>query len=71
MKFNNNKGITLTMLVITILLMMILTGITISFITDDDGMIERAKIEKNSTEKMQEDTQTEINEMYQQLQNNQ
>lgn len=71
MKFNNNKGITLTMLVITILLMMILTGLTISFITDDDGMIERAKIEKNSTEKMQEDTQTEINEMYQQLQNNQ
>ncbi len=71
MRFKSDKGITLTLLVITVLLMMILTGITISFIANDDGMIERAHIEKNITEKMQADTEQEIQEMYTQLQNNQ
>ena len=37
------KGITLIALVITIIVMLILTGVTISLLLDDDGIITKAK----------------------------
>ena len=68
MNLRSNKGITLTVLVVTIILMMILTGLTISFIADDNGLIERSKIEKNIIVKTQENIEDEIDSMYNALQ---
>jgi len=42
MKKINNKGITLVALVITIIVLMILTGVTIALITGEEGILKRA-----------------------------
>ena len=44
------KGITLISLVITIILLIILAGITIGILTGDNGIIEKAKNAKQLTE---------------------
>ena len=44
------KGITLISLVITIILLIILAGITIGTLTGENGIIEKAKNAKQSTE---------------------
>ena len=46
----NNKGITLLVLVITIIILLILAGITISSITGDNGIIRNAGQAKEQTE---------------------
>ena len=50
MKRKNDKGITLLALVITIIILLILAGITISTITGDDGIIKNAGQAKEETE---------------------
>ncbi len=40
---SNNKGITLIALVITIIILLILAGITIGTISNDDGIIEQTE----------------------------
>jgi len=42
MKSSNNKGITLIALVITIIVLMILTGVAIALITGEEGILSRA-----------------------------
>ena len=44
---NKNKGITLLALIITILVMLILAGVTISAIVGDNGVIKRAERTKD------------------------
>lgn len=43
------KGITLVALVITIIILLILAGISIASITSDNGLFTRAKQAKNNT----------------------
>lgn len=50
MKRKNDTGITLLVLVITIIILLILAGITISAITGDDGIIKNARSAKEDTE---------------------
>ncbi len=49
-EFKRNKGITLLALVITIIILLILAGITISAITGDNGIIGNASRAKEQTE---------------------
>ena len=45
------KGITLISLVITIILLLILAGVSIAILTGDNGLLERARIARENTEK--------------------
>ena len=53
----NNKGITLIALVVTIVVLLILAGITITALFGDNGLITRAKI---ADQKTQEGAQKDI-----------
>ena len=46
----NNKGITLVSLIITIIILIILAGITINITVGQDGIITKAKEAKTNTE---------------------
>ena len=63
-KINNKKekGITLIALVITIIILLILAGVTISTLTGNNGLIEKAKESKTKAEiaKVKEEIQTDI-----------
>lgn len=69
MRYKDNKGITITAVVITIIILTILTAIIIKYITDDNGLLETTRKEKDKTESMQEDTEGEISDLYKELQN--
>ena len=47
---NKNKGITLIALVITIIVLLILAGISISMLSGDNGILQRATDAKKNTE---------------------
>ena len=49
-KFKNNKGITLIALVITIIVLLILAGVTIAAVSGDNGILTRAVDAKEKTE---------------------
>lgn len=49
-KFKNTKGITLIALVITIIVLLILAGISISMLTGENGLLEKAGDAKTETE---------------------
>ena len=48
-KFDSNKGITLIALVVTIIVLIILAGITIGTLVSDDGVINKAKFSSFAT----------------------
>ena len=50
---NKNKGITLIALVITIVILLILSGITIVSLTGENGLLKRAQVAKDTTNKNQ------------------
>ena len=66
----NNKGITLVALVITIIVLIILAGISINLILGDNGIITIAKKAKENTELAKIQEETELNELYTQLEFN-
>ena len=49
----NNKGITLIALVITIIVLLILAGVSIAMLTGDNGILTQAQRAKNETENAQ------------------
>ena len=49
-KFKNNKGITLIALVVTIVVLLILAGISINALIGDNGLIKRAQDAKDKWE---------------------
>ena len=53
-EFKNQKGITLIALVITILVLLILAGVTIATLTGDNGIITRANQAKEGTEEAED-----------------
>ena len=54
-KLKENKGITLIALVITILVLLILAGVSIAMLTGDNGIIKQATNAKEKTEEAQEE----------------
>lgn len=51
---NKNKGITIIALVITIIILLILAGVTINALTSENGLISKAITARKETEKAQE-----------------
>lgn len=47
----NNKGITLIALVVTIIVLLILAGVSIAMLTGDNGILTQSKTAKTDTEK--------------------
>ena len=56
-----NKGVTLISLVVTIIVLLILAGITIGTIFNDNGIIKKAQEAANATEEATKNDQAEIN----------
>ena len=50
---NNQKGITLVALVITIIVLLILAGVTIASLTGDNGILDRGKEAKDKDQESQ------------------
>lgn len=63
---NNNKGITLIALVITIIVLLILAGVSIAMLTGQNGVLTRAKDSNDETVKaeVQEKINLALNEIY-------
>lgn len=59
-KRENTKGITLIALVITIIILLILSAITISALTGDNGLFARAKEAKINAERANAEEQVKI-----------
>ena len=60
-----NKGITLIALVITIIVLLILAGVSIAMLTGDNGILTQAQNAKNRTEEAQADEESKL-ESYEQ-----
>ncbi len=58
--FKRNKGITLIALVVTIIVLLILAGISIAMLTGQNGILNRATDAKNTTETTQVDEQVKL-----------
>ena len=60
------KGITLIALIITIVVLLILAGVTISFVVGDNGVVTQAQKSKTKTEKARfvEDAELAYSEIY-------
>ena len=56
----NNSGITLIALVITIIVLLILAGVTIATLTGENGILTRAQEAKNKTEQAEKDEKTNL-----------
>ena len=61
------NGVTLVALVVTIIVLIILAGISINLILGDNGIITIAKRAKENTELAKVEEETELNELYEQL----
>lgn len=61
----NQKGITLIALVITIIVLLILAGVSITALTDDEkGVVTKAKEAANETENAVDTEHSDINEAF-------
>ena len=63
----NNKGITLVALVVTIVVLIILAGISINLVLGDNGIMSIAKNAKENVEYTKSERETELNEIYTKL----
>ena len=54
------KGITLVALVITIIVLLLLAGVTISLLVGENGIITKAKVGGNRTQQAQEKEKIEL-----------
>ena len=60
-KIRKKSGITLISLVVTIIVLLILAGVTIATLTGDNGILTRAQDAKNKTEQAQKDEEDILN----------
>ena len=49
-RFKNNKAITLIALIVTIIVLLILAGVSIATLTGDNGLLTKAQEAKEATE---------------------
>ena len=61
--FKNFKGITLLALVVTIVVLLILAGVTIATLTGDNGLITRAQEAKDKTEQAEKEEKEKLGDM--------
>ena len=66
----NNKGVSLVALVVTIIILIILAGISINMTLGEEGLITIAKKAKENIEFAQIEEQEKLNELYSQLEGN-
>ena len=66
----SQKGVTLVALVVTIIVLIILAGISINLILGDNGIITIAKKAKENIEIAKTEEETHLNELYTQLESN-
>lgn len=66
---NNTKGITLVALVITIIVLIILAGVSISLVLGENGIINKAKEGKQNTERAKVEEETMLNEAAEYMEN--
>lgn len=66
-KVKNNKGITLITLAITIIIIIVLAGITINAIISDDGLLKNSRETVEETQKMQNSEEQKRDDFYNQL----
>ena len=69
LKMKNEKGITLVALVVTIIVLMILAGVSISLVLGENGIITKSKYAKQETLNAQIGEQEELNELAEYLGN--
>ena len=69
MKVKQERGITLIALVVTIVVLLILAGVSINALFGNSGIIEKAKEAQNKMDKAVENDQEGINELNQWLEN--
>ena len=60
---SNQNGITLIALVVTIVVLLILAGVSVNALFGNSGIIEKAKEAQNKMDKATENDQKEINEL--------
>ena len=60
--FNENKGITLIALVVTIIVLLILAGISVSMLTGQNGILNRASEAKEKTAAAQKEENETLND---------
>ena len=63
----NTNGITLIALVVTIVVLLILAGISISMVLGNNGLITKAKDSKTQTEQDKVNTETAMNNLYDEM----
>ena len=63
MRVKKSRGITLIALVVTIIVLLILAGISITMLTGQNGILNRAQEAKNKTEQAQEDEKEKLTAM--------
>ena len=68
--YSNQKGITLIALVITIVVLLILAGVSINALFSDNGIIERAKNAQNKVDEAEKKDLEEINKLNNWLEEN-
>ena len=59
-KYEENTGITLIALVITIIVLLILAGVSISMLTGQNGILNRASEAKEKTDQAQKEEQNKM-----------
>ena len=67
MKMKKETGITLVSLVVTIIILIILAGISINILVGDNGVITKAQQAKENTLLAQEEEAKQLNQLYSQL----
>ena len=66
-KIKGNKGITLIALVVTIVILIILAGVSMAMVLGENGLFEQAKKGANSMASAEVNTQVSFNELYQEI----
>jgi len=66
-RMNKQRGITLVSLVVTIIVLIILAGVSINAILGENGIITMVKQAKENVEQSQIEEQTQLNELYMQI----
>mgnify|MGYP005770373907 FL=1 len=68
-KMKNNTGITMVSLVVTIIVLIILAGVSINMLVGDNGIITLAQKAKENTELAQIEEEKQLNSLYGELVN--
>ena len=63
-KLKDEKGITLVALVVTIVVLLILAGVTITMLFGENGIIKKAQEAKEATERDQQEIEHGLQDLY-------